>query len=316
MRLAMMADPKNTQDECFKQNTDDRWLSQHTFEKVNSLLYINCSQIESIFSENVLHHRLMSNHACLDEEQIRTTIRSTLRTKDMAKPEPWGITCKLVGEPTANGRAFVTLFRLRSFEEWSFTHEALFKSTIDLYKKQNIQVHITFDRLYSTPSVISLFRRENVLFTCALKVNSPNYPIAYLKKLVKVPGSWSTFYDPNHDECLSVQFKKAYKFCLSNYFKPVRNKTAEQSEIGAWYKTSFNYVDIFDKLFNSKPWYYHQKSVSMVQLNAIIGICLVNAWTTWQNVNKCEEDFNSFIRHCAAHMLNKGNHSLEHRKFL
>jgi len=307
-----MLSAQSTQDLSFLHESNDLWLSEHRFQYINSNLVFEVGTIEAILIRNFAHYRQFANVASFDEEQVPTFVRNTIVTKDPAKPDPWGITCKIVAEPTENGRSFLTWFQLRSLERRHMNFAAMFEAVCQLYISKNVQVHLTFDRLYAVPSVINTILKHQCYFTYALRANDANYPLPYMNQLMGTGAKWSVFYRPQGDIYINTKFKLGYRHTVSNYFKPVDHVSAQKSKIYAWYKTTFNYVDIFNKSFKHVYWPFVQKSIYMVHLNALLDIAVQNAWVAWTNLTQKDESVRDFISHIASDMLELGGYSKHH----
>lgn len=317
MRFALSLNHSSSLNETFKSQHKDNWLSIHTFEHLHHCFFLNVKTLDSIIINNISKYRRYSNAATFDEQQLTTEINSELMTKDPCKPKPFGISTKILAEPTANGRSFVTYFKIRNEDELNFVHVDMFKEVIALYQQQNITPCLTFDRAYSNVSLLHYLQKSNCCYTTPLKVNNSDYPLAYMKTYSPGLKQWSVFYHRARNEYLSVsQNSKGYNFTVSTAFESNGNHNSKKNTIYQFYHRTFNYVDVFNKVLQSHRWPFHQHSPCVVQLNGILSICAVNAWVMWTNVTEQDEPYEKFLQHVSAELLQLGNYSLHHKRFM
>jgi hypothetical protein len=204
------------------------------------------------------------------------------------KPHPYGIDIWLACIASENGRPFCTGFIPRVFAGADYSHPVLMRHLLPSFFG-NWQGHLTVDALFDTEYLRSLFAdQQNHFYTISGHSGCPRYLWGVVHSHLPASKGYVTFRNDNTGEIITSAIDNKLFNTRSTFFEVEKNLTRVNtfpsiSPLHAEYKSSFNSVDLFNRLFYKRYWARRTLSSTDNIFDLIIQIVVVNSYTIYTN---------------------------------
>ncbi len=285
---------------------EDGFLGKHRFDFIHHHRVIDPEAFYTLVNRSTTSHccgNIGLTHMCVDELISPWKGRASgVVTYTPRKPHPHGIDFWLTCSLSENGRPFCIKFKPRTTAGADYSHQALMRELLAPLFGNN-RGHLTVDALFDTKYLRSLFAdQQNHFYTISGHSSRPRYLWGVVHSHLPQSEGYVTFQNNNTGEIItSVLDNKLFNtrstfFTIAGRVTSVR-KSPSTSPLHEEYKSSFNTVDLFNRLFYAHYWDRRTLTEQENLFDSIIQIVLVNSFTIYTNItNNCGLPITEYMR--------------------
>lgn len=222
----------------------------------------------------------------LDELKNPYHGNSELVTFTNRKPHPWGEDIWLVCARLSNGRPYCLGFKFRLVAGHHYTVVEIAEDLLHYYFSQP-EFHLTVDAFYDAAALRNLISqraaKEKCSWTYTFSGHTGHDQSLWRPLHTEVQkGSWVCWHNNTTGEIATTVFDEhAFNTRSTHFTLPKHPREVSDSALRGLYKSEFNAVDLFNKLFYRKYWRRREKDIHGSQFNGILQVLVVNAFTVY-----------------------------------